>query len=124
MPPPSHRLSWSELLLYKSIAVAVAIFYVAVMPPLLRPHFKAFVALFGGSKGAFVYGSCTIHLLTTLICNVAFGMLYVLRLPAMERWKTHGAPWPWERGAEARHALTRLVWLAIGYVAACASCFA
>ena len=113
MPPPHNRLSTAEWLAAKAFAVATSAVFLVVIPPLLRPHWPAFVAAFGGPKGVFVYGTSAVHLGTSVACNVAFAALYALRLPSVERWKTNGRPWPWEQGPAAAARIRALVVAAI-----------
>ena len=114
MPHPSDRVGLPELLLYKAFALATIYVYVVVTPPLVKPHWEQLVDFFGGPKGFFVFGSTLINLITSLVCNLAFAVLYVSKFPFFDRFKNSSKPWPWEQGPEKRAEVFGLIRLGIG----------
>jgi sterol desaturase/sphingolipid hydroxylase (fatty acid hydroxylase superfamily) len=98
-------------------ALALGAGWFVGLPALVRPHWPAVVDALGGLPGVVTYGTLAVHVVTLLVCNAGFLLLYVARHPAVERYRVSDKPWPWLAGAPQRAEVFALVRLAVGLTA-------
>jgi len=88
-PPQLGALAWT---LCKLAALAQLALVAHALPQLLlRPRWAALVAALGGAERANVFGVPLLHVVTLLLANAFFVVLYAFDLPFLRRFRSGGS---------------------------------
>ena len=105
-PPAGGDGSPFEKTLGKLIALSGWVFYLYLLPILIRPHWDSILEkcdFFGlGDRGRISGIQLVVTTMTFLITNLVYFALYSLNIPFLEKFKVNKHPWPWESGEKVR----------------------
>ena len=118
MSAVAGALSPAEALAYKVVSWGIAAAYLIGLPALARRHWDDLRLWVGNDDHLTHIGTWLVNVLLTLVSNLLLAGVYACRVPALERFRISGKPWPWFSADPAvRDAFWSFLPQAVGLVA-------